>query len=69
MIATREIGEGILVQMLCPGYNISENQKNRFFEASRRIDYECHASCGPILQLAAYWGLTRTALPANLSGC
>jgi hypothetical protein len=65
MIAAREPGEGIMIQLLCPGYHVSENQKERFSAATRRIDYECHASCGPILQLAAYWALQRAALPAK----
>jgi hypothetical protein len=63
MIAAREPGEGLLVQLLCPGYHVSENQKERFFAAARRVDYECHATCGPILLLAAYWNLHEKIAP------
>ena len=59
MIAAREPGEGILIQLLCPDYEITADQEERFYAGARRIDYECHASCGPILLLAAHWALLR----------
>jgi len=55
MVSVREAGEGMLIQLLCPDRPIHPDQVRRFQAAAARVDYKRHASCGPILLLAAYW--------------
>lgn len=52
-----DVGDPLITQALCPGFTVSEENKEALLRIMDRIDPEHHGSAGPIHLLGAYWAL------------
>lgn len=51
----RNLGEGILVKMLCPGFKVPEALSKGFDDHVKRCDFARHCSAGLVYPLLVHW--------------